>query len=104
VGLKEGKIYSMSAIFIAILPMLVTALTSIIKRAPVIDNTNSQGKRNLIIRSIAAILSLGGIVGGFMINGVAPDPAVLADILGVLALAFVTFLGSVGFHSIAKSN
>lgn len=90
-------------IILALLPVLVKFLTSGIKRLPVIDNTNSQSKRNVIIRTIAALLSLGGVIGLFMLTGETPDPTQLADVITVLALAFMTALGSFGVHEVAKN-
>lgn len=94
----------MTAILLAVLPVLVKFLTSAIKRIPVIDNTNDQSKRNIILRTIALLLSFGGIVGAYMLSGVTPDPAVLGDIVNVLGLTILTALGSFGVHEVAKNR
>jgi len=86
----------------AIIAPVVTALLSLIKRAPVVKDVKNEDTRNLMFRGGAAVLSLGGVLGAFMLTGVAPDPKVLSDILVVIAMVFISVIGSIGTHSLTK--
>ena len=86
----------------AVIGPVATALVSVIKRTPVVSNVEDQGKRNLILRGLAALLSLGGILGAFISTGITPDPTQVSDILVTLALVFTSFVGSIGTHNILK--
>ncbi len=92
----------MQALIFAVLPLIITGLTSLIKRAPVVDNVADQGKRNVIIRAIAALLSLAGVVGKFMLTGQVPNPEILSDLVLTVSLGIMTFFGSVGGHELLK--
>jgi hypothetical protein len=94
----------MQPIIFAILPVLVTGLTSLIKRTPIVSDDASQGTRSLIIRSIAAVLSIGGVWSAFALTGVSPDPTVISNDVAILALGFMTFLGSIGGHEVASKK
>lgn len=93
----------MSPIILALLPILVKVLTSAFKYIPVVNNAET-GTRTTVIRVFAAVLSLAGIVGAFMLNGTAPDPANLSDIVTTLLLAFMTFIGSTGIHDLLNKK
>lgn len=87
----------------AVIGPVSTGLISLIKRAvPAISNQEDQSKRNLILRGLAALLSLGGIVGAFMATGITPDPTVISDILITLVLVAMSLLNSLGFHNLLK--
>lgn len=86
----------------AVIGPVSTAIVSGIKRIPVVSNIEGQSKRNLILRGIAAILSLGGVIGAFMATGISPDPAVLSDIVITLVLVGTSLLNSLGFHNLFK--
>lgn len=91
----------MNPLLLAVLPLIVTGLTSLIKRLPAVDKTEGTA-RAVIVRGIAALLSLGGIIAAFMSSGQVPDPNILGDIVLTISLAFMTFLGSIGGHSVFK--
>lgn len=93
----------MQAIIFAVLPLLVTGFTTLLKRVPVIDKTDGT-TRVVIIRGLAAFLSLLGVVGAFLSTGQIPDLTILNDLILTLVLAFLTFLGSVGGHEILKKD
>ena len=88
----------------AIIGPVATALISVIKRFPVVSNVEDQGRRNLILRGLGAILSLLGVVGAFIATGVSPDLTVVSDILITLAMVFMSLTGSIGFHNLLKKN
>lgn len=94
----------MSTLIFALVPVLVTGLTTLIKKTPLVSDSASQSTRNVIIRFIAALLSLAGIVGAFMLSGQTPDVSVINNDVTIIALSFMAFLGSVGGHEIAKSK
>ena len=94
----------MTPILLAVLPLIVTGLTSLIKRTPVVSKDASSEKRDLVIRGIAAVLSLLGVLGSFMLSGALPDPAILSDLVTTIALTFMVFIGSIGAHSVAKKD
>lgn len=93
----------MSPIILALLPIAVKGLTSAFKYLPVVNRADT-GTRAVAIRMCAALLSLGGVVGTFMLTGIAPDPTNVNDILITLVLAFTTFIGSTGIHELFKKK
>lgn len=86
----------------AIIGPVATALISVIKRFPVVSNVEDQGRRNLILRGLGAVLSLLGVIGAFIATGVTPDLTVVSDILITLALVVMSLLNSLGFHNLLK--
>lgn len=86
----------------AVIGPVATGLISLIKRTPAVTNVEDQSKRNLILRGLAALLSLGGILGAFMATGITPDPTVVSDILITLVLVVMSLLNSLGLHNLFK--
>lgn len=86
----------------AVIGPVSTGLISLIKRTPAVSNVEDQSKRNLILRGIAAVLSLGGIFGAFIATGIVPDVSQVSDILITIALVVMSLLNSLGFHNLFK--
>jgi hypothetical protein len=89
----------MEALILAVVPLVVTALTSITKRIPVIKNL-PDGVRIASIRLVAAIFSFIGASAVFALGG---DPVTQTS-ANELVLAFVTFLGALGGHDLLKNK
>lgn len=88
----------MQPILFAIAPIIVTSLTTVLKRIPFIPQDGSA--RYWIVRIIAALLSFGTVIVNYMLTGQPIDP----NSLQTIVLTFMTFLGSVGGHEIAKQK
>lgn len=86
----------------AVIGPVATALISGIKRLPAVSNVEDQSKRNLILRGLAALLSLAGIVGAFLSTGITPDLTQVSDIIITLILVGMSLLNSLGFHNLLK--
>ena len=94
----------MSPILFAILPFFVKWITSFIKRVPSIENTYDGSKRATTIRLVAGILSLLGVVGGYMLTGTMPDASVIGSILEIIGASFAVFIGSTGIFELSKKK
>lgn len=83
-------------ILLAFAPFVVSGLTSLIKRIPVLANMED-GPFTWIVRFIAALLSFLGVIGIYMTTGTLDEGA-----LQTFALTLLTFIGATGVHFLGK--
>ncbi len=88
---------SYTPLFVAALPLIVTALTSVTKRIPVFANI-PESARPTIIRFVVALWSLLGAGVIYMLGG---DP-ITSTSIEEFVIAFVGFLGAIGGHELLK--
>lgn len=87
---------NITAILLLAAPFVVSTLTALIKKVPVLTNL-TDGPYTWIVRLIAFVLSLLGVVGAYMTTG-----NLDVDALSVLTMTALTFLGSTGVHFLVK--
>lgn len=88
----------MTALLFALSPFVVSGLTSLIKRLPVLANM-SDGPFTWFTRFIVLLLSFGAVVGSYMSTGILD-----IDTLSTLTLTLLTFLGATGVHFLGKKK
>jgi len=88
-----------TSLLLAASPVIVTGIVSALKRLPVIDNL-TDGGRVAAIRLVAALFSFGSASVIFWLGG---DPVNHASV-EEFVLAFITFLGAIGSHSLLKKK
>ncbi len=89
----------METLVLAILPFIVTGLTSVFKRIPVINNL-SDGARLAAIRLITAVFALAAASGVYALGG---DPITETSV-NEFVMALYAFLGAIGAHSVLKNK
>lgn len=88
----------MTDLLFALIPFVVSGLTSLIKRIPVLTSL-SDGPYTWIVRFIAALLSFLGVLGAYIATGTLD-----ASALTTFALALMTFIGATGVHFLGKKK
>lgn len=88
----------MEALIFALVPFIVTPLTSLIKRIPLIDAL-PEGPYKWVLRFIVALLSFGGVIVAYMTTGTVDTNGV-----STFVLALLTFLSSTGIHFLGKKK
>lgn len=89
----------MTAILYALLPVIVTAFTALLKNIPVIGDMTG-GTRLVVVRFIAALLSFLGVIGAHMTTGTEIDPSAVQ----LFVESLMVFLGAVGTHELTKQK
>lgn len=92
----------MAALLFALNPFLVSGLTSLIKRIPAISNL-SDGKFTVIVRLIAATLSLLGAIGVYLQTGTL-DQDQVAFFINVFIDTILNFTAATGIHFLGKKK
>lgn len=88
-----------TSLILAVSPFIVTGLTSLTKRIPIINGL-SDGARVAAIRLVAAVFSVASASIIFALGG---DPVAHASVEEVV-LALLTFMSATGGHELLKQK
>lgn len=89
----------MDALIFAIIPFLVTGLTSLTKRIPVFD-ISDPAVRTAVVRAIAAVFAFLGVSFVYMFGG---DPITQTSV-EELVIALLTLFAAIGGHEVLKGK